>query len=57
MEQDGLLMAYRLLDMTQLRWPKLDGGRANVNALNPGTPTDMGGSSSVHGTHVRIAPL
>jgi anaerobic selenocysteine-containing dehydrogenase len=39
------------------RWPKLDGARANVNVLNPGTPTDMGESSSVHGTIVEIEPL
>jgi anaerobic selenocysteine-containing dehydrogenase len=39
------------------RWPKLDGARANVNVLNPGTRTDMGESSSVHGTIVEIEPL
>ena len=38
------------------RWPKLEGG-ANVNVLNSGTPSDMGESSSVHGTTVRITPL
>ena len=38
------------------RWPKVDGGRANVNVLNPGTRSDMGESSSVHGTIVRITP-
>ena len=38
------------------RWPKLEGG-ANVNALNAGTRSDMGESSSVHGTTVRIQPL
>ena len=39
------------------RWPKLDGGGANVNFLNPGCRTDMGESSGVHGTRVRITPL
>ena len=38
------------------RWPKLDAG-ANVNVLNPGTPSDMGESSSVHGTTVRVASI
>jgi anaerobic selenocysteine-containing dehydrogenase len=38
------------------RWPKVDGGDANVNVLNPGTRSDMGDSSSVHGTIVRITP-
>jgi anaerobic selenocysteine-containing dehydrogenase len=37
------------------RWPKLEGG-ANVNVLNSGAPSDMGESSSVHGTTVRIVP-
>ena len=38
------------------RWPKLESGRRNVNALNPGLPTDMGASSSVHGVEVTIRP-
>jgi len=38
------------------RWPRLDSERANVNVLNPGLRTDMGESSSVHSTRVRIAP-
>ena len=37
------------------RWAKLSGG-ASVNALNPGVASDMGDSSSVHGTLVRITP-
>lgn len=39
------------------RWPRLEGARANVNALNPGIRTDMGESSSVHGVVVKIEPL
>jgi len=39
------------------RWSKLDGTSGNVNALNPGTRSDMGNSSSVHGTRVRIEPV
>ena len=35
------------------RWAKLSGG-ASVNALNPGMRSDMGDSSSVHGTLVQI---
>jgi anaerobic selenocysteine-containing dehydrogenase len=38
------------------RWPKLDPAGTNVNVLNSGQRTDMGESSSVHGTFVRIAP-
>ena len=37
------------------RWPKLDEAATNVNVLNSGEPSDMGESSSVHGTLVRIA--
>jgi anaerobic selenocysteine-containing dehydrogenase len=37
------------------RWPRLEGG-ANVNAVHPGVPADMGESSSVHGTDVEIVP-
>jgi anaerobic selenocysteine-containing dehydrogenase len=37
------------------RWPKLEGApRANVNVLNPGTKSDMGESTSVHGVEVTI---
>ena len=35
-------------------WPKLED--AGVNALNPGVRSDMGESTSVHGTLVRVAP-
>ena len=35
------------------RWPKREGQRANVNVLNPGTKSDMGVSSAVHGIEVR----
>ncbi len=37
-------------------WPKLAARGANVNALNPGEKTDMGESTSVHGTEVHIRP-
>jgi anaerobic selenocysteine-containing dehydrogenase len=37
-------------------WPKLEGADANINALNPGVRSDMGESTSVHGTLVQIAP-
>jgi len=36
------------------RWPKREGQRLNVNALNPGTKTDMGESSAVHGVEVSV---
>jgi anaerobic selenocysteine-containing dehydrogenase len=39
------------------RWPKLDPTGTNVNVLNSGQRTDMGESSSVHGTLVRITPV
>jgi len=39
------------------RWPRLDPSGANVNVLNSGQRTDMGESSSVHGTLVRITPV
>lgn len=38
------------------RWPKLEGGRFNVNALTPGRKTDMGESTTVHATEVAISP-
>jgi formylmethanofuran dehydrogenase subunit D len=31
------------------RWPKRVPQHANVNALNPGIPSDMGASMTVHG--------
>jgi anaerobic selenocysteine-containing dehydrogenase len=37
------------------RWPKLEAGRANVNGLNPGTASDMGASTTVHGVEVTLA--
>ena len=39
------------------RWPKLLPGGLSINALNPGTKTDMAESSSVHGVEVEIAKL
>jgi len=36
------------------RWPKREAGAGNVNVLNAGERADMGESSSVHGTLVRI---
>ena len=39
------------------RWPKLEKSQSNVNVLNPGTKTDMGESSSVHGIEISIKPL
>ena len=36
------------------RWPKREPNQSNVNFLNPGQKTDMGGSSSVHGVEVFI---
>jgi anaerobic selenocysteine-containing dehydrogenase len=36
------------------RWPKRAPEHANVNALNPGTPSDMGASTTVHGIEVTI---
>jgi anaerobic selenocysteine-containing dehydrogenase len=36
------------------RWPKAAPQRANVNALNPGTPSDLGASTSVHGLEVTV---
>ena len=39
------------------RWPKLDPNGANVNILNPGTKSDMGESSSVHGVEAELRPL
>jgi anaerobic selenocysteine-containing dehydrogenase len=36
------------------RWPKREGG-VNVNILTPGGKSDMGESTTVHGTEVRLA--
>ena len=36
------------------RWPKREVTGANVNVLNPGTKSDMGGSSAVHGVEVSV---
>ena len=38
------------------RWPKLEAAGANVNALNPGTPSDMGASTTVHGLEITLTP-
>lgn len=39
------------------RWPKFEGGHANVNVLNPGAKTDMGESSCVHAVEAALTPL
>jgi anaerobic selenocysteine-containing dehydrogenase len=39
------------------RWPKYEATHANVNVLNPGTKTDMGESTSVHGVEVTVTPV
>jgi anaerobic selenocysteine-containing dehydrogenase len=36
------------------RWPKRTPEQANVNVLNPGTPSDMGASTTVHGVEVTV---
>jgi anaerobic selenocysteine-containing dehydrogenase len=36
------------------RWPKLEAGHANVNALNPGIASDMGASTTVHGVEITL---
>jgi anaerobic selenocysteine-containing dehydrogenase len=36
------------------RWPKAAPEAANVNVLNPGTPSDMGASTTVHGVEVTV---
>jgi hypothetical protein len=36
------------------RWPKLEAAQANVNALNPGTASDMGASTTVHGVEITL---
>ena len=37
------------------RWPKREPGGANVNVLNPGTESDMGHSTTVHGVEVTVS--
>tara|TARA_R110001606_G_scaffold361754_6_gene515073 strand:+ start:417 stop:2438 length:2022 start_codon:yes stop_codon:yes gene_type:complete len=37
------------------RWPKRQLDKANVNVLNPGVKSDMGGSSSVHSIEVEVS--
>jgi anaerobic selenocysteine-containing dehydrogenase len=38
------------------RWPRLEPGGLNVNALNPGERSDMGDSTAVHGVEVTVSP-
>jgi len=38
------------------RWPKLESEHANVNVLNPGTASDMGASTTVHGVEITLVP-
>jgi anaerobic selenocysteine-containing dehydrogenase len=45
----GVALAYKS------RWPKREGG-ANVNILTAGTKSDMGESTSVHGTEITVTP-
>jgi len=47
----GTLVSYKG------RWPSLDPEGASVNLLYDGTPNDMGASSGIHGTEVRVTPL
>ncbi len=37
------------------RWPKRESANANVNVLNPGTKSDMGDATAVHGVEVRVS--
>ena len=37
------------------RWPSLEGDGANVNFVHPARAADMGASTSVHSTLVRVA--
>ena len=39
------------------RWPKLEPSGRNVNVLNPGTKTDLGESSCVHGIEVSVTAI
>ena len=64
-ETGELVLQVRISDQTSPgvalsmkgRWPKLEETKANVNILNPGTKTDMGESSAVHGVEVLVTPL
>ena len=47
----GVLISYKG------RWPKLERGACNVNLLNEGFAADMGASSSVHSTEVKITRI
>jgi len=38
------------------RWPRLEEQGASVNVLNPGIPSDMGASTTVHGIEVSVTP-
>lgn len=38
------------------RWPRREAQGANVNVLNPGIPSDMGASTTVHGIEVSVTP-
>ncbi|MXY02976.1 MAG: hypothetical protein F4Y66_09075 [Acidimicrobiales bacterium] len=46
----GVLVAYKG------RWPKLEPGGCNVNALHEGNSADIEGCSAVHGTLVSLEP-
>ena len=37
------------------RWPSLEGSHMNVNFIHPARAADMGASTSVHSTLVRVA--
>ncbi len=39
------------------RWPQAAADGANINVLNPGEKSDMGGSTSVHSIEVAVRPL
>ena len=60
----SLVLAVRVSEMTtegtawcpKGRWPGLDAAGAGINALNPGRKADMGASTAVHSTEVRLAP-
>jgi anaerobic selenocysteine-containing dehydrogenase len=39
------------------RWPRMEPQHANVNVLNPGIPSDMGASSTVHGLEVTVTSV
>ena len=46
--QPGTVLSYKG------RWPSLEAGGANLNAIHAGQPCDMAGSSSVHGLLVEV---